>query len=93
MITLMIFPTGNKHWRRNNKLHRANGPAMVRIKIFNTWSTIRYRWIVDGKYHNLNGPAVVFADNTGEFWINGQQVSEYEHMFIITVGTNNDQQH
>ena len=75
MIKLTISTRfGNKFWFCNNDWHRANGPAVVR-------GSGSY-WYKNGLAHRTDGPAVVQSNGYIGFWFNGQEVTEYEHMFL-----------
>ena len=75
MARLTITRIGVKSWWKHGLLHRTNGPAISDLRGF--WS-----WYQGGYCHSLTGPAVQQSNGRVEYWVNGQQVSEYEHMFI-----------
>ena len=74
MIILLIHRPGSKCWYRDYQIHRLNGPADI--------SSGFCAWWVNNDLHRLDGPARIWSDGTHEFWINGHQVTEYEHMFL-----------
>ena len=75
MITLSITSMGSRWWHCNDRLHRIIGPSFNR-------SYGSYAWYNHGKRHRLGGPACIWATGQVEYWINGNQVTEYEHMFL-----------
>lgn len=75
IVELLIINTGTKWWYRSDRRHRLDGPAIVRPDGFQCWF-----W--NGLRHRLDGPAVICPDGTIEYWLNGNPVSEYEHMFL-----------
>lgn len=54
-------------WKKNNKLHREDGPALL------TKKGVRY-WFNNGKLHREDGPAIEFANGTKEWWFNGELI-------------------
>jgi len=54
-------------WRNNEngKLHREDGPAVMR-------ASGGQEWWVNGKFHREDGPAVEHADGDKSWWINGE---------------------
>ena len=66
----VITPNGKK-WFINDKLHRANGPAVE-------WSNGDKEWWINGKLHREDGPAIEHADGRKEWWLNGQWFSNNE---------------
>lgn len=78
MIKLAITNMGSKWWHCNDRLHRINGPAIIR-------SNRSYAWYNHGKRHRLDGPAIIHkSDGHVEYWVNGNLITEYEHMFLST---------
>ena len=78
MIKIDISYSGSKWWLSNNVFHRLNGPAAG-------WTdgTSSYQaWYKYGKCHRTNGPARMWSADVYEYWINDQQVTEYELMFL-----------
>ena len=81
-----------KHWVKNGKIHRLNGPAKISyddgLKRFE-------RWYENGKLHRLNGPAEIWYYETGlieaEVWyengklhrLNGPAYIEYQDTGLI----------
>ena len=46
------------------RLHRTDGPAVIRVGS-------RTEWWFNDKLHRVDGPAVIYADNSREYWVNG----------------------
>ena len=64
---LDITKHGNKRWLdQNNRLHREDGPAVIRKN-----GTIEY--YIHGQRHRLNGPAVILVGIREEYWVNGDR--------------------
>jgi hypothetical protein len=73
-------------WMRNGKLHRTDGPAIIRTDGMQEWykdgllhradgpAIIRadgtQAWYVNGKLHRTDGPAVIYANGSQEWYIN-----------------------
>jgi hypothetical protein len=67
---LIIDEYGNKKWYRDDKLHRADGPA---IECANGGK----EWYIDGDLHRIDGPAIEDAYG-GRFWyVNNKRHREY----------------
>ena len=80
---------GVKKWRKNGRLHREDGPAVVygdgtrewyrhgrlhRVGGPATWSPAGFeRWYRDGTLHRTNGPALTSLTGQQEWWIDGTQ--------------------
>ena len=62
---------GAKKWFLNGKLHRVNGPAIEHINGI-------LSWYHNGELHRTDGPAVIWPDGEGEFWLNGEELTEEE---------------
>ena len=75
MTELFITENVTKSWFCNNQFHRANGPAIN----YRDGSQYWYRY---NQMHRTNGPAVIFTNGYVEYWVNDQQVTEYELMFL-----------
>lgn len=75
MIKLSIDFFGDKWWMCNNNFHRTDGPAIVDANGYRIW-------YINNNRHRLDGPAVISPRGRIEYWVNGQHVSEYEHMFL-----------
>ena len=66
---------GATNYYLDGELHRLGGPAIED-------NSGRKAWFLFGKRHREDGPAVICPDGTIEYWLNGNPVSEYEHMFL-----------
>jgi hypothetical protein len=58
-------------WRFDGKLHRTDGPAIIKADGSQEW------WI-DNKLHRTDGPAYIRADGSQERWIDGKEYTEDE---------------
>lgn len=47
-------------------------------------------WYKNSNHHRLNGPAITRINGQSEYWINGRELSEYEHMFLTIMEIEND---
>ena len=59
------YSNGNKFWKLNGKLHRADGPASER-------SDGKKYWYLDGKLHRTDGPAIVYSNGDKVWYLNGE---------------------
>ena len=75
MIELQISESGSKWWWVDSTLHRDNGPSIIKTSGYQAW----YNY---DKWHRTDGPARILDNGSVEYWINGNQVSEYELMFM-----------
>ena len=64
---------GNKYWYIEDKLHRADGPAIER-------ASGDKAWYVEGKRHRADGPAIERASGTKAWYLNGKEVTEKDVM-------------
>ena len=64
-IELKVYPGGTKHWYKNNKLHRLDGPA---VECGNGTK----HWYQNGERHRLDGPADEYASGGKEWHQNGK---------------------
>ena len=69
--TVQVNDAGTKYWYQNNKLHRADGPAIERADGTKLW----YH---NGKFHRTDGPAVEYTDGTKYWFLNGVELTEAE---------------
>ena len=85
---------GYERWYFNGKIHRVNGPAVIRDYGREEWyqNDLRHRvggpaivdpdgteiWCQNGLYHRLDGPALMRSDGTKEWWINGVHREDLE---------------
>jgi hypothetical protein len=56
----LVFFDGEKHWRKNEQLHRENGPAVEAA------NGDKY-WYINGKIHREDGPAVKQSYNDKKY--------------------------
>jgi hypothetical protein len=93
--TVKVYPTGNKRWYLNDKLHREDGPAVEYPTGYKSWwlNGKRHRedgpavehadgdksWWLNGKRHREDGPAIEYVDGYKSWYLNGECVTEEEH--------------
>lgn len=58
-------------WKINGKMHRTDGPALIREDGTRVW-------YIDGKLHRTDGPAVIWADGSKAWYIDGIEYPEEE---------------
>lgn len=61
---MTVLKDGTKEWRLDGKLHRANGPAVIKADGTREW------WRNGGR-HREDGPAIEWAYGMKEWWQNG----------------------
>lgn len=88
MISLSIGVLGSRWWYCNEHYHRANGPAVIISAALENW--YQKIWYLNGKRHRTDGPAIMRCDGYRSWYINDQMLSDYEIMFLVTQGQNND---
>ena len=71
---------GNQEWRKNGKLHREDGPAII-------YAHGSQEWWVNGKLHREDGPAFILPDGTQEWYLNGKIHREDGPAYIGADGT------
>ncbi|MFT7880861.1 MAG: hypothetical protein ABXS91_10765 [Sulfurimonas sp.] len=57
------YANGTRRWRLNGRLHREDGPAVIRPDGTREW------WL-DGRRHRKDGPAVEYSDDHGAWYLN-----------------------
>ena len=67
-----VYPSGNKIWWLNGKLHREDGPAME-------WASGGKSWWLNGERHREDGPAIECASGSKSWYLNDNKVTEEEH--------------
>jgi hypothetical protein len=67
---IVVYSDGAKVWYLNGRLHREDGPAIVRS------DGAKYWWLNNGKCHREDGPAVVWANGGKQWWLNYKQVDK-----------------
>lgn len=66
---LIIEANGDKHWYKNNFLHREDGPA---VELTNGNRV----WYQNDLFHREDGPAVEYFTSNEKYWyINGQYIN------------------
>jgi len=63
--TMKLWNNTTRSWYLNGRLHREDGPAVIRH------DGIKY-WFLNGKRHREDGPALIRADGSKEWWLNGK---------------------
>jgi len=85
---------GTKHWYKEGKLHREDGPAVEYANGEKHWykegkhhrvdgpavecANGNKRWYKEGELHREDGPAVEYADGRKEYWKNGRTWTDEE---------------
>jgi len=67
--TVKVYDNGTTFWYLNGKLHRENGPAILR----NDGSK---EWFFNGQLHREDGPAIEAGNGTKFWFLNGQRHRE-----------------
>ena len=60
-----------QEWYWKGKLHRENGPAVIRTTGYQAW----YR---HGKRHRDDGPAAIHGNGLLEWWVDGKSLTRTE---------------
>jgi hypothetical protein len=63
---MIVDKIGDKHWYKNDLLHREDGPAAID-------SNGAEYWFFEGKRHRIDGPAVTCPDGYKAWWIEGKK--------------------
>lgn len=91
-----VYNDGSQRWYRYGKLHREDGPAVIRADGSQKW----YRngemhredgpagiypngarsWYKDGKFHREDGPAIISTNGDQSWYINGEKLTEQEFL-------------
>ena len=66
-----IYDDDFKRWYLNDKLHRADGPAVE-------GANGRKEWYINDELHRTDGPAIEYADGRKYWYINGEEYTEEE---------------
>jgi len=64
---LIIDEDGDKHWYKNNLLHREDGPAVERA------NGLKF-WYLKGKLHREDGPALEYFNGDKAWYYQGQKI-------------------
>jgi len=65
------YQYGHKWCRRNDDLHRADGPAIE-------YEDGDKSWFLNGLRHRADGPACEYASGNKSWWLHGKDYSEKE---------------
>ena len=65
---LIVDSYGNKHWYKNDKYHRDDGPALEFTR------GTKY-WFQNGKRHRIDGPAIEWGDGSRHWYYHGKQIN------------------
>jgi hypothetical protein len=68
-MEVVICDDGTQCWYQNNKLHRLDGPAIVRMD-----GTCDY--YQHNRPHRWDGPAITESDRTQHWFIYGENITE-----------------
>ena len=66
---------GTREWRLDGKLHRIDGPALIRLDGCKGWYFM-------GELHREDGPAIYGPNIIGEYYLEGQELSKEEYLRI-----------
>jgi hypothetical protein len=81
MATEHIIQTNSYQvWRRNGKLHREDGPAVV-------YESGAQEYWLDDKRHCVEGPAIIWANGSQEWWYEGKRHREGGPAIMLADGT------
>ena len=85
---------GDQRWYQNGKLHREDGPAVIRTCGSEYWyrrgqqhrdggPAVKYVdgdmfWLQDGRLHRDDGPAVKYESGDESWWLHGKHLSSSE---------------
>ena len=75
----LIDTNGNKHWYKDGKQHREDGPAVEKANGDKFW----YK---DGKLHREDGPAVEWTNGDKEWYKDGKRHREDDPAIEYTNG-------
>jgi hypothetical protein len=75
----ITWKSGWQDWWKNGKLHREDGPAVVRMDGSQEWRK-------NGELHREDGPAVVYSFGRQEWWKNGQRHREDGPAVVYSFG-------
>lgn len=77
---LKIYANGLKHWFKNDRLHRDDGPAVE-------WPDGTRKWFQNGQYHRDDGPAIEWSDGSRWWFKSGQRLCVDEPAIEWAVGS------
>jgi len=75
---LIVSKYGTKHWYRDGKLHRADGPAIE-------LSDGTKAWYIDDKLHRVDGPAIELANGSKYWYYNDKQYTFSQWIALSTL--------
>jgi len=94
IVHVDVESDGSERWYYNGRLHRENGPAVIRADGYKAWwlnggfhredgpavedSDGSKAWWLNGKRHREDGPAIESSDGYKAWWLNGLKLSEAE---------------
>jgi hypothetical protein len=67
---IVKYFNGDKAWYLNGKLHREDGPAVIKPDGTKAW-------LLNGEYYRIDGPTNEYANGTKDWWLN------YELLFRL----------
>ena len=73
---VQVHSNGTQRWYQNDKLHRADGPAVI-------YTDGTQFWFLNDMLHRADGPASLWADGFQFWWLNGETMSEAEHAAAV----------
>jgi hypothetical protein len=90
--TLRKYPNGTQTWWLNGKIHREDGPAVIRPNGTQEWfiNGKRHRkdgpayiesngiqvWYINDNLHREDGPAIIRQNGTKEWYLNGKNITK-----------------
>jgi hypothetical protein len=72
------YSNGNKHWYKEGKRHREDGPAIEYVDGNKCW-------YIEGKIHREDGPAIEYVDGN-KCWYIEDEFMKSEHGIYLTPG-------
>lgn len=78
--TIKVYDDGEKHWYKEGKLHREDGPAVE-------YADGDKKWYKEGMCHREDGPAVEYANGTKYWFLNGKiyNVNSVDELIIAMI--------
>ena len=96
-----VLKDGTEVWELNGKLHREDGPAVIRPDGYQAWylNGKRHRvggpaitnyvgtqaWFMNDNYHRVDGPAVIYHDGRLEYYAFGIKYESLEDLQVSLV--------
>jgi hypothetical protein len=93
------YPNGTKHWYKEGKLHREDGPAIIWTDGYKSWyKEGKYHrengpaierlngqkeWFKEGNHHRINGPAIEYSDGSKSWWVDSVCLEPFKLQFLI----------